>query len=160
MKTAYLSLGSNLGDREAQLRAAIERLNASGIRVIRASSIYETEPQDMIEQPWFLNMALEIETDLLPLQLLSQIQQIEKEMGRQREVPKGPRTIDIDMLFYGDEVVTASALLIPHPSLGLRRFVLEPLAELAPNLRHPVLGRTIAEMLPATAAQRVRRWNG
>jgi 2-amino-4-hydroxy-6-hydroxymethyldihydropteridine diphosphokinase len=155
--TAYLSLGSNIGDREAQLATAIESLQELGIRVVRRSSIYETEPQDFAGQPWFLNMVLEVETDYAPALLLSRIQQIEKQMGRQREIPKGPRTVDIDILFYGDAVIESAEMQIPHPRLTQRRFVLEPLAELAPDLRHPVLGKRIGELLPETHAQRIRR---
>ena len=157
MTTVYLSLGSNLGDRDAHLAAAIEPLEAAGIQIKRRSSIYETEPQDRREQPWFLNMVLEVETDLLPLEVLARIQKIEMELGRKRDVPQGPRTIDIDILFYGSSVITTPELEIPHPSMAARRFVLEPLAELAPNLRHPMLGKTIRELLPATGSQVVRR---
>ncbi len=149
MKSAYLSLGSNIGDREAYLREALERLEAAGIHVVRRSSIYETEPQDVRDQPWFLNMALEVETDLSPMQLLARIHKIEVGMGRRRTMSKGPRNIDIDILFYGDSGIASSDLEIPHPRLIQRRFVLEPLAEIAPDLRHPVTGQTVREMLAA-----------
>ena len=129
------------------------------MQVLRRSSIYETEPQDLREQPKFLNLAAEIETDLPPIELLDWSQEIEARLGRTRDVPKGPRTIDIDILLYGDLVVETGDLQIPHPRLALRRFVLEPLAELAPDLRHPVTGRTVAEMLSAVADQQVKRWN-
>jgi 2-amino-4-hydroxy-6-hydroxymethyldihydropteridine diphosphokinase len=160
LNTAYLSLGTNLGDRAAQLRGAIERLNADGIRVVRESSIYETEPLGFEEQPWFLNMAVEVETDLTAERLLEQTQQIEKDMGRKRFAVKGPRIIDIDILFFGNAVIQTLALEIPHPGMAHRRFVLEPLAEIAPELRHPVLGKTILEMLESTRRQRIRPWNG
>ncbi len=156
MKIAYLSLGSNIGDREARLREAIQLLEAAGVRVLRRSAIYETEPQDRRDQPWFFNMALEVETDLFPMQLLARTQKIERDMGRQRVVAKGPRTIDIDILFYGSSVIKTGQLEIPHPRLMERRFVLEPLAELVPDLRHPVANKTISELLPATKAQIVR----
>jgi 2-amino-4-hydroxy-6-hydroxymethyldihydropteridine diphosphokinase len=158
LKTAYLSLGSNLGDREAFLNQAIERLQAAGVRTVRRSSIHETEPQDFRDQPWFLNIAVEVETDLAPLALLATIQKIEAEMGRQRTVPKGPRTIDIDILFYGRTMVRSAKLEIPHPRMAERRFVLAPLADLAPDLRHPVTRKSIREMLDAAPKQTVRRF--
>ena len=156
MKNVYLSLGSNLGDRDSHLAQAMERLEAAGIHIVRRSSIYETEPQDRRDQPWFLNLVLEVETDLPPMDLLAQIQKIEKELGRERNVPRGPRTIDIDVLFYGSLVISTPQLEIPHPRLALRRFVLEPLAELSPNLVHPVIRKTVFALLPNTASQLVR----
>jgi 2-amino-4-hydroxy-6-hydroxymethyldihydropteridine diphosphokinase len=157
LKTAYLSLGSNLGDRDAHLAGAMQRLEATGVRILRRSSVYETEPQDRRDQPWFLNMVIEVETDLPPLELLAQTQKIEKHMGRERGVPKGPRTIDIDILLYEDSVLATKELEIPHPRMDARRFVLEPLAELAPDLVHPVIRKTVRELLPGTASQIVRR---
>ncbi len=157
MRTVYLSLGSNLGDREENLREALHRLEAGGVRVLRVSSIYETEPQDVRDQPWFLNIAAECETELLPGQLLARALKIEGDLGRKRARPKGPRTIDIDILLYGTAVVETSELQVPHPRMGERRFVLEPLAELAPDLRHPVTRRTVREMLADVARQRVRK---
>jgi 2-amino-4-hydroxy-6-hydroxymethyldihydropteridine diphosphokinase len=145
LKTAYLSLGSNLGDREAHLNQALERLQAAGVRTVRRSSIHETEPQDFRDQPWFLNMAVEVQTDLTPLGLLATIQKIEAEMGRQRIIPKGPRTIDIDILFYANLIIATPDLEIPHPRLTERRFVLDPLSEIAPDLRHPVTGQSVRE---------------
>lgn len=157
MKTAYLSLGSNLGDREANLRRALLLLASPELRVLRFSSTYETEPQDLRGQPWFLNLVAEIETTLFPLQLLAQIQRIEKALGRKRVVDKGPRTLDIDIVFFGNFVIDTPRLQVPHPRMQDRRFVLEPLAELAPELRHPVTRRTVREMLAATHAQKVSR---
>jgi 2-amino-4-hydroxy-6-hydroxymethyldihydropteridine diphosphokinase len=157
LKTAYLSLGSNLGDRAAHLAGAMQRLEATGVRILRRSSVYETEPQDRRDQPWFLNMVIEVETDLAPLELLAQTQTIEKDMGRQRGEPKGPRTIDIDILLHGSSVIATAELEIPHPRLAARRFVLEPLAELAPEMLHPVIRKTVRELLPATESQLVRR---
>jgi 2-amino-4-hydroxy-6-hydroxymethyldihydropteridine diphosphokinase len=145
LNTAFLSLGSNLGDRAALLNEALSRLESAGVRVARRSSIHETEPQDYLDQPNFLNMAVEVETDLTPQQLLSAIQKIETELGRQRTIPKGPRTIDIDILFYANQVIATPELEIPHPRLTARRFVLDPLSEIAPNLRHPVTGQSIRE---------------
>lgn len=155
-KLIYLSLGSNIGNREDHLRAAVERLGAAGVRVVRASPLYETEPVDYTAQPWFLNQAVEAETELFPLQLLKATQRIERELGRVRSVPKGPRTVDIDILFYGRAVVRTAELEIPHPRLAERRFVLAPLADLAPDLRHPVTKRTAREMLAAAPEAQVR----
>ena len=157
MKTAYLSLGSNLDDRQANLRRALELLASPEIHIQRTSSLYETEPQDLQRQPWFLNLVVEIQTTLFPLQLLGRIQRIEKELGRQRMIDKGPRTLDIDIVLFGNSVIETPRLHVPHPRMQDRRFVLEPLAELAPELRHPLTRRTIREMLAATAAQKVSR---
>ena len=159
MKTVYLGLGSNIGDREANLREAIERMEAAGVQVVRRSSLYETEPREILDQPWFLNAAVEAATALFPLQLLACIRNIERAMGRRRVTPKGPRNIDIDVLFYGRTVVTTAELAVPHPRLAERRFVLEPLVEIAPELRHPVTGKTAKEMLAALEPQGVRRLN-
>ena len=156
MNTTYLSLGSNLGDREANLRAAIERLSAPDARVLRTSPVYETEPVDYTEQRWFLHLVVEAETGLFPMHLLSRIGKIERALGRVRKVAKGPRTIDIDILLYGQAVVRSATLEIPHPRMAERRFVLAPLADLAPGLRHPVTHKTVREMLEAAPARRVR----
>jgi 2-amino-4-hydroxy-6-hydroxymethyldihydropteridine diphosphokinase len=156
LKKAYLSLGSNLGDRELNLRRAIELLESEELRITRRSSVYETEPRDLRNQPWFLNAVVEVETSLFPLQLLHRVLKIEKEMGRRRKVSKGPRNIDIDILLFGSFVIFTSQLSVPHPRIEERRFVLEPLAELAPDLRHPVHRKTMRELLAATAGQIVR----
>ena len=156
MKTVYLSLGSNIGNREAHLRAAIERLSDAGVRTVRISPIYETEPVDNRAQAWFLNLVLEAETGLFPLQLLSRTARVERELGRVRTAPKGPRTIDIDILLYGNVVMKTVRLEIPHPRMAERRFVLAPMADLAPGLRHPVTHRTVREMLDSAPAQIVR----
>lgn len=157
LNRAFLSLGSNTGDREAQLEEAIRRLEAAGIHTLRRSSIYETEPQDLPDQPWFLNMVAEVETEFFPRLLLARVQAIELGMGRKRDVPKGPRPIDIDILLFGEFVINTRELQVPHPRLSDRRFVLEPLAELAPDLLHPVNGKTVREMLSQTQSQIVRR---
>ena len=145
MNTAFLSLGSNLGDRAALLNTSLNRLETEGVRVARRSSIHETEPQDYLNQPKFLNIAVQVETDLTALELLAAIQKIETEMGRQRTIPKGPRTIDIDILFYANEIIATPDLEIPHPRLTERLFVLDPLSEIAPDLRHPITGKTVRE---------------
>ena len=157
MKTVYLSLGSNLGDREAALQAALDKLDAPDLTVTRVSSVYETEPVDFQKQPWFLNLAVEARTSLFPMQLLGRVSQIEQALGRKRLVAKGPRVIDIDILLYGTAVIHSARLVVPHPRLPERRFVLEPLAELAPDLRHPVLRRTMRELASGLAGQMVRR---
>jgi len=156
LKTVYLGLGSNIGDREAHLRAAIERLSDAGVQIVRASPLYETEPLDYCPQRWFLNQVVEAETGLFPMQLLARVGKIERALGRVRTVPKGPRTIDIDILLYGNAVVRGAKLEIPHPCMHERRFVLAPLADLAPDLRHPVTHRTVREMLEAAPQQVVR----
>ena len=157
MKTAYLALGSNIGDREANLRTAVSLLESDEIRIVRRSSLYETAPQELLDQPWFMNAAVEIETRLFPLQLLARVRGIEREMGRRRVTPKGPRNIDIDILFYGRSVIATAELEVPHPRIAQRRFVLEPLAEIAPDFRHPVSGKTASEMLDALEPQGIRR---
>jgi 2-amino-4-hydroxy-6-hydroxymethyldihydropteridine diphosphokinase len=143
----YLSLGSNLGDRVKNLRDAIAVLRKAGVDVTRISSIYETEPVDYLDQPWFLNCAVEAETELPAIALLKGLRQIEADMGSNKLVPKGPRLIDLDILLYGDEVIETPELQVPHPRMHLRRFVLKPLAEIAPNVRHPVSGLSATEML-------------
>jgi 2-amino-4-hydroxy-6-hydroxymethyldihydropteridine diphosphokinase len=157
MKTVYLSLGSNSGDRDILLARALERLASDDIRIARVSAMYETEPRDFPDQPWFLNQVVEIETSLFPKQLLSRVQKIELGLGRVRNQWKGPRTIDIDILFYGNAIVSTPGLEIPHPRLTDRRFVLEPLAELTPDFRHPRTRQTVREMLAAVTNQKVHR---
>ena len=159
MKIVYLSLGSNLGDRAENIAHAAEALAANGVHVVRRSSLYATEPVDVPTQGWFLNCVVEAETDLMPRQLLHAIQQIEGEMGRRRLVPRGPRIIDIDILLYGSSVIRTAELEVPHPRMAARQFVLVPLEELVPALHHPVLNKTIAELLADTAdVSKVRRW--
>ena len=160
MKQAFLSLGSNLGDRESHLLDALERLEAAGIHILHRSSIHETEPLDLPDQSWFLNLVVEVETELFPMLLLARIQAIELGMGRKREISKGPRSIDIDILLFGNFIIETRELQVPHPRMSARRFVLEPLAELAPDLPHPVSGKTVREMLSETQAQIVRPWRG
>lgn len=146
-RTAYLSLGSNLGDREANLRAAIKALESLG-DIDSVSSIYETEPVDTeVPQPWFLNCIVALRTDLMPRRLLAGALGIEESLGRRRDQEKGPRTLDIDIVLFDGLVVGGRELTIPHPAMHQRRFVLEPLAEIAPNLQHPVLKHTVTELL-------------
>ncbi|MBM3768512.1 MAG: 2-amino-4-hydroxy-6-hydroxymethyldihydropteridine diphosphokinase [Acidobacteria bacterium] len=146
MKTIYLGLGSNIGDRRALLEDALQRIAASGITITKRSTIVETEPAYVLDQPRFLNMVIEAQTTLMPRALLQTLQRIEREMGRRIIVDKGPRSIDIDILFYSDIIMRTKDLTIPHALLHERRFVLEPLNEIAPQLVHPVLRKTVAEL--------------
>ena len=145
--TAYLSLGSNVGDRLESLRRACRMLDGDSIRVRRISSIYETEPVDLIEQDWFLNCVVEIETALAPQELLDRLHGIELQLGRRRGQPKGPRTIDIDILLYGERSIRTEKLSVPHPQMLRRRFVLEPLCEIAPSLQVPESEKRVEEFV-------------
>jgi 2-amino-4-hydroxy-6-hydroxymethyldihydropteridine diphosphokinase len=153
----YVGLGSNVGDREEMLRSALDRLQSPELRLRRVSSLYETEPIGLREQAWFLNLAAEFACDLFPRQLLQRCQRVERELGRKRTVVDGPRTIDIDILLFGSAVIKMADLEIPHPRFRDRRFVLAPLAELNPQLRDPVSGQSIAEMLNSLRGQTVRQ---
>ncbi len=158
MKTVYLSLGSNMGDRAANIARAIRAIAAHGIRVVRESSLYETAPVGVRGHTWFLNCAIEAETDMMPLQLMRTLLQIEHTLGRRRRPAslqsgglKDPRIIDIDILLFGGSVVHAPEVEIPHPRMTERRFVLVPLNEIAPSVRHPVLDVPVAELLASTS---------
>jgi 2-amino-4-hydroxy-6-hydroxymethyldihydropteridine diphosphokinase len=157
LKTVYLGLGSNVGDSETLLRAALDELNGPDLKLLKASSLYETEPIGLRDQPWFLNMAAEFETELFPKQLLHRIAAVEKSLGRKRTVRNGPRTIDIDILLYGNAVVNTEELEIPHPRYRERRFTLAPLAELNPGLRDPITHTSMAEMLAGLKGQTIRK---
>jgi 2-amino-4-hydroxy-6-hydroxymethyldihydropteridine diphosphokinase len=156
---SYLLLGSNLGDRPARFAQARTFLAASAGEIVAASSIYETAAWGVEDQPDFLNQVLAIDTALAPEALLAACQAAEQQQGRQRTLHWGPRSLDVDILFFGHEVIATPTLTVPHPALHCRRFTLIPLAELAPQLLHPQLQRTIAELLAdCPDPLPVRRW--
>ena len=146
MTEAFIGLGSNVGDRREHLRAALRGLERLG-RITRVSSLYETEPVGFAEQGAFLNAVAAIETDLTPHELMQELLNIEAGRERVRVQRNGPRTLDLDLLFYGDEVIERPGLAVPHPRLQDRRFVLAPLCQIAPDLRHPALGLSVQELL-------------
>jgi len=158
-RLVYIAMGSNVGDRAAMLERGIAAMNAAGVHVLRQSSLYASEPVDAPPQAWFLNAVVEAETTLMPRQLLRTLMGIEHALGRRRTMVRGPRTLDLDILFYGSSVIRARDLEVPHPRLDRRRFVLAPLAELAPALRHPVSHKTVSELLAEAPDEgHVRRW--
>ena len=150
MAKVYLSLGSNIDDRAVNISRALDALRQRGVRITRESSLYETEPVEFLDQEWFLNSVVEAETELLPLELMTAALAVERSLGRERRIPKGPRLIDIDILLYGDSVIHTPELDIPHPRMTARRFVLVPFAEIAPDALHPALHKTILELLKET----------
>ena len=161
IQNAYVGLGSNLGNRAAYLLLAVRGMLDAGLDVIRLSSIYETQPVDQEDQPPFLNMVPELRGSTLPApgQMLARLLRIEYALGRTRDVPKGPRTIDLDLLIFKDHQSDTDFLTLPHPRLPARRFVLVPLAELVPTLIHPVLGKPISDLLAQTKDRAtVARW--
>jgi 2-amino-4-hydroxy-6-hydroxymethyldihydropteridine diphosphokinase len=153
MTGIYLSLGSNVGERGENIARAIAALAGFGVRVVKRSALYETEPVEMREPEWFLNCVVEALTDLPPRELMRALLEIERSLGRERTVSvtrKLPRIIDLDILFYGSEIIREAGLEIPHPRMAERRFVLVPLAEIAPGVMHPVLKKTVQEVLAET----------
>lgn len=157
MPTVYLALGTNIGDREANLREALSLLSASAVQISKLSSVYETEPVDYLDQPWFLNAVLEGRTELSPGELLATLRGIETEMGSKKPFAKGPRLIDLDILLYNDDTVDTAALQVPHPRMLQRNFVLAPLAEIAPTLRHPSWPGNAADLFAASPDKSVVR---
>jgi len=149
MITVYIALGTNVGEREANLLQALRLLPESGVHIRRVSNIYETEPVDYLDQEWFLNMVLEAQTELDALDLLGALRVIETRMGSKKAFVKGPRKIDLDLLLYGNETIDTPELQVPHPRMLERKFVLIPLAEIAPNLRHPNWKSGVAHILAA-----------
>lgn len=145
--TVFLSLGSNLGDREAYLKKAIMLLKQAGVKILKESSVYETEPMYYENQNKFLNQVIKVETELSPFELLKLIGRIEKELKRERLIPKGPRTIDIDILLWEDKIVESEELKIPHPLMLERDFVLKPLLEIEENIFHPVYKKRIRDIV-------------
>lgn len=156
-ETAYIALGSNLGDRVANCRKAIGLMAGRGIEIVRVSSFYETEPWGVEDQPMFINAAAEARTALEPMELLKTLKAIEDSMGRERTGRWGPRTIDLDILFYGEAVLESGALRVPHPDAHLRAFVMAPLAEIAPGFVHPVVKKTIGELAASLDQSGVKR---
>ena len=153
-----IGLGSNMGDREAHLREALERLKPAVCRKT-LSDIFETEPVGSVEQDWFLNMALRGTTVLDPFELLAALQEIEDGMGRRRRGDKGPRIIDLDILLYSSTILRTANLTVPHPELHRRAFVLKPLAQIAPDWTHPVLGASVEQLLQELKTDKtVRAW--
>jgi 2-amino-4-hydroxy-6-hydroxymethyldihydropteridine diphosphokinase len=148
MATAYIGLGSNLGDRMATLRTAVQRLETLG-RITGVSSLYETEPVGYLEQPAFLNAVVALDTELAPVDLLRALLDLERDLGRRRSFPNAPRTLDLDLLLVDDMILDSTELTLPHPRLHERSFVLIPLAELAPEVVHPEFGQTVREILRA-----------
>lgn len=158
MVTAYIGLGANLGDREANIKQALSELARSGCRPTRVSSIYETAPVGFSDQPDFLNAVAEIETDFMPRELLAALDTIERRIGREETFKWGPRIIDLDILLYGDQTLSEDNLEIPHPEMQHRAFVLTPLAEIAPEVKHPDSGLTAREMSARIGAEGIRRY--
>lgn len=154
----YLHLGTNLGDRRANLQLALQQMASLGIQIIRVSALYETDAWGIEDQPDFINLALEARTDLLPNELLKQTQQIELDMGRVRKRKWGERLIDIDLLYYGSEIIDEADLHLPHPGIPERNFVLIPMLEIAPDWLDPRRQKTIEELYEASRDTGEVRW--
>jgi 2-amino-4-hydroxy-6-hydroxymethyldihydropteridine diphosphokinase len=146
MYTAYIGIGSNLGDRQNNCERAIDLLKQQGVSIKKCSSLRETQPWGLQDQPLFLNMAVEIETDYTPNELLTLVKDIETKIGRQKSSPWGPRVVDLDILVFNEVIIQSQQLTIPHPYMHKRAFVLEPMQEIAPDLIHPVLKKSMREL--------------
>jgi len=158
MPTVYVALGTNIGDREENLREAIRLIHEAGVQITRLSSVYETEPVDYLDQPWFLNSVLEGQTTLPAAELLARLRGIELQMGSKKPFAKGPRLIDLDILLYGDDTIETPDLQVPHPRMLQRNFVLVPLAEIASDLKHPSWRANVTELLSGSPdSSQVRR---
>jgi len=157
---AFLGLGSNIGDREKNLKTSLSLLEGAELRIMKTSSLYHTEPVGELKQPWFMNAVVEVETTLSPEQLMHRCQQIEGKMGRNHLIPQGPRMIDLDILMYDQLTMDTPGLTVPHPRMHCRRFVLIPLLEIAPDAVHPLLKKSIRELLQdipdSSAVKRVK----
>jgi len=153
----FLSMGANLGNRKKNLALACSLLEEKGVEVLRASSIYRTQAVDVRDQPWFYNQVLEVDAEYNPLALLNLVKAIEQKMKRVPTVDKGPRTIDIDILLAGNTVIQSRRLMIPHPRMAMRNFVLVPLWEIAPNVVHPLLHERVVDLMNASADPAVVR---
>ena len=145
MANVFIGIGSNIGNKEGNIRKAIGLIKKK-CKILKASSLYETEPVGYKEQDWFLNCAIEIDTKLNPLELLNFLQSIEKKLKRAKTIKNSPRIIDLDILFYSNKIIKEKNLIVPHPRLHERLFVLEPLKEIAPELVHPMFGKSIGEL--------------
>lgn len=146
----FLSLGTNLGNRKKNLALACSLLEENGVEILRASSVYRTEPVDVPDQPWFYNQVVEVEAEYDPMALLKLVKAIERKLKRVPALNKGPRTIDIDILLAGNRVIQTRRLIVPHPRMAERKFVLVPLREIAPHAVHPVLQETVADLVQAS----------
>ncbi|NOX19921.1 MAG: 2-amino-4-hydroxy-6-hydroxymethyldihydropteridine diphosphokinase [Nitrospirae bacterium] len=147
MVDVYIGVGSNLGDRLSNCKKAIKELSRNALKILKVSTVYESKPWGVTEQPAFLNLVVYGQTKLTPYELLGRLKGIESTLGREETYRWGPRVIDLDILFYGDQIINGKELIVPHPYLTERIFVLKPLSEIAPELRHPLTGKTVLEYL-------------